>query len=83
MLEPLLNRFENFQISHELTRLLFSTLFLITSMLVLCAVASHLNQRGLEAPTVDPRVTLQFPDTEEVYLIVRVPAKAAQKSFIE
>ena len=40
-------------------------------------------QRGLEVPTVDPRVTLQFPDAEEVHLIVRVPAKAAQKSFIE
>lgn len=40
-------------------------------------------QRGLEVPTVDPRVTLQFPDAEEIHLIVRVPAKAAQKSFIE
>lgn len=40
-------------------------------------------QRGLEVPTVDPRVTLQFPDAEEVHLIVRVPAKAAQKNFIE
>lgn len=40
-------------------------------------------QRGLEVPAVDPRVTLQFPDAEEVHLIVRVPAKAAQKSFIE
>ena len=34
-------------------------------------------------PAVDPRVTLQFPDPEEVHLIVRVPAKAAQKNFIE
>lgn len=40
-------------------------------------------QRGLEVPAVDPRVTLQFPDAEEVHLIVRVPAKTAQKSFIE
>lgn len=40
-------------------------------------------QLGLEMPAVDPRVTLQFPDPEEVHLIVRVPAKAAQKNFIE
>ncbi|GLR64263.1 mechanosensitive ion channel domain-containing protein [Marinospirillum insulare] len=40
-------------------------------------------QRGLEVPTVDPRVSLQFPDAEEVHLIVRVPAKTSQKSFIE
>ncbi|HKM16144.1 MAG TPA: mechanosensitive ion channel domain-containing protein [Marinospirillum sp.] len=40
-------------------------------------------QLGLEVPNVDPRVTLQFPDAEEVHLIVRVPAKAAQKNYIE
>lgn len=38
---------------------------------------------GLEVPTVDPRVTLQFPDAEEVHLIVRVPTKAAKKNYIE
>ena len=40
-------------------------------------------QLGLEVPTVDPRVTLQFPDADEVHLIVRVPTKAAKKNYIE
>ncbi|WP_404419471.1 mechanosensitive ion channel domain-containing protein [Marinospirillum sp.] len=38
---------------------------------------------GLEIPSVEPRVTLQFPDAEEVHLVVRVPVRASQKSFIE
>jgi len=38
---------------------------------------------GLEIPSVEPRVTLQFPDAEEIHLVVRVPVRAAQKSFIE
>lgn len=50
-------------------------------------VRSHMNrvanQRGLEVPTVEPRVSLQFPEPDEVHLVVRVPAKAAQRSYIE
>jgi small-conductance mechanosensitive channel len=50
-------------------------------------VRRHMNrvasQRGLEVPTVEPRVSLQFPEPDEVHLVVRVPAKAAQRSYIE
>jgi small-conductance mechanosensitive channel len=40
-------------------------------------------QRGLDVPTVDPRVTLQIPAAGEIHLIVRVPAKTGQRSYIE
>lgn len=40
-------------------------------------------QRGLDIPTVDPRVTIQVPAAGEVELIVRVPTKAGQRGFIE
>ncbi len=40
-------------------------------------------QRGLDVPTVDPRVTLQFPVAGEVHLIVRVPTRSTQRSYIE
>lgn len=39
--------------------------------------------RGLEVPTVDPRVTLSVPTAGEVHLIVRVPAKSGQRGFLE
>ncbi len=39
--------------------------------------------RGLETPSVDPRVTLQVPVAGEIHLIVRVPAKSGQRGFIE
>jgi small-conductance mechanosensitive channel len=39
--------------------------------------------RGLEPPSVDPRVTLQVPVAGEIHLIVRVPAKSGQRGFIE
>lgn len=40
-------------------------------------------QRGLEVPAVDPRVTLHFPDADEVHLMVRVPAKPSDRSHLE
>lgn len=39
--------------------------------------------RGLEAPSVDPRVTLQVPVAGEIHLIVRVPTKSGQRGYIE
>lgn len=39
--------------------------------------------RGLEPPSVDPRVTLQVPVAGEIHLIVRVPVKSGQRGFIE
>lgn len=47
----------------------------------------HMNrvavQRGLEIPSVEPRISLQFPDADEVHLVVRVPARPSQRSYIE
>lgn len=43
-------------------------------------VSAHL---GLEVPSVDPCVTLQFSNPEEVHLIVRVPTRSSQKNYIE
>jgi len=40
-------------------------------------------QRGLDIPTVDPRVTIQMPSAGEVHLIVRVPARSKERSYIE
>lgn len=40
-------------------------------------------QRGLEPPSVDPRVTLQVPVAGEIHLIVRVPVKSGQRGFVE
>lgn len=39
--------------------------------------------RGLESPSVDPRVTMQVPTAGEIHLIVRVPVKSGQRGFIE
>lgn len=39
--------------------------------------------RGLDAPSVDPRVTLQVPSAEEIHLIVRIPALTDRRSAIE
>lgn len=51
------------------------------------SVRRHMNrissQRGLEVPTVEPRVSLQFPEPDEIHLVVRVPARASQRSYIE
>lgn len=40
-------------------------------------------QRGLEPPAVDPRVTLQVPAAGEVHLIVRIPTRSGQRSYTE
>ncbi|WP_347332862.1 mechanosensitive ion channel domain-containing protein [Marinimicrobium locisalis] len=39
--------------------------------------------RGLDAPSVEPRVTLQMPTAEEIHLIVRIPALTDRRSAIE
>ena len=39
--------------------------------------------RGLEVPSVDPRVTIQVPVAGEVHLIIRIPTRSGQRSFIE
>ncbi|WP_167507447.1 mechanosensitive ion channel domain-containing protein [Marinobacter vulgaris] len=47
----------------------------------------HMNKvgvlRGLEAPSVDPRVTIQAPVASEIHLTVRLPVKSGQRSYIE
>src|SRR5690606_28432861 len=40
-------------------------------------------QRGLDIPAVEPRVTVQIPTASEVHLVVRIPAKSGQRSYIE
>ncbi|MGM0506900.1 MAG: hypothetical protein ACQER4_06910, partial [Bacteroidota bacterium] len=40
-------------------------------------------QRGLDVPSVEPRVTLQFPTAGELHLIVRIPARSTERSYIE
>lgn len=50
-------------------------------------VRKHMNRisirRGLEIPSVDPRVTIQVPTAGELHLIVRVPVKSGERGFIE
>jgi small-conductance mechanosensitive channel len=50
-------------------------------------VRRHMNKisikRGLEVPSVDPRVTIQVPAVGEIHLIVRVPARTGERGFIE
>ncbi len=41
------------------------------------------SSRGLEPPSVDPRVTMQVPVAGEIHLIVRVPVKSGQRGLIE
>jgi len=40
-------------------------------------------RQGLDAPSVDPRVTVQVPAPDEIHLVVRVPVNAAQRGGIE
>lgn len=40
-------------------------------------------QRGLDIPTVDPRVTVQVPTAGEVHLVVRVPARSGERGYLE
>lgn len=50
-------------------------------------VRKHMHQiseeRGLEVPSVEPRITLQVPVAGEIHLIVRIPAKTGERSYIE
>lgn len=41
------------------------------------------DRRGLDVPSVDPRVRISIPAAGEIHLIVRFPAKTAERSFIE
>lgn len=41
------------------------------------------DQKGLHAPSVDPRVTIQVPTADEIHLIVRVPVRTTQRGQIE
>lgn len=47
----------------------------------------HMNriseQQALEAPSVDPRVTISTPTPGEIHLVVRLPAKASQRGYVE
>lgn len=51
------------------------------------SVRKHMHEfgakRGLEVPSVDPRVTIQVPLASEIHLTVRLPTKSGQRSFIE
>jgi small-conductance mechanosensitive channel len=38
---------------------------------------------GLDVPSVDPRISIQLPAAEEVHLIVRIPVKSGERSYIE
>lgn len=41
------------------------------------------DERGLDASSVDPRVTIQVPTAAEIHLVVRFPVRASQRSYIE
>lgn len=41
------------------------------------------DRRGLDVPSVDPRVSISVPVAGEIHLIVRIPARTAERSFIE
>ncbi len=41
------------------------------------------DRRGLDSISVNPKVTIQVPNANEIHLVVRFPAKSAQRSFIE
>lgn len=40
-------------------------------------------EQSLDAPSVDPRVTISTPVPGEIHLIVRLPAKSTQRGYIE
>ena len=40
-------------------------------------------QRGLDVPSVDPRVTVQVPTAGEIHLVVRVPARSGERGHLE
>ncbi|AFJ03247.1 putative integral membrane protein [Methylophaga frappieri] len=50
-------------------------------------VRNYMNQisrhRGVEVPSVEPRVTLQVPEADEIHLVIRIPARAFQRVQVE
>ena len=50
-------------------------------------VREHMNQlsknKGLDVPTVEPRVTIQVPSPGEILLIIRMPTKSKQQGYVE
>lgn len=48
---------------------------------------SHMNriseEQSLDAPSVDPRVTISTPAPGEIHLIVRLPTKSSQRGYVE
>lgn len=40
-------------------------------------------ERGLNVPSVEPRVTIQVPTAGEFHLIIRLPVKSDQRTYIE
>jgi small-conductance mechanosensitive channel len=40
-------------------------------------------EKGLDIPTSEPRVSLQVPSASEIHLIVRLPVEPTRRSFIE
>lgn len=41
------------------------------------------SKKGLDVPNVKPRVTLQFPDSEQIELLVRIPTPSRLKGRVE
>jgi hypothetical protein len=41
------------------------------------------DRRGLDVPSVDPRVRISVPAAGEVHLVVRFPVKTSERSFLE
>jgi len=41
------------------------------------------DRRGLDVPSVDPRVRISVPAAGEVHLVVRFPVKTSERSFME
>lgn len=41
------------------------------------------NVRSIDVPSVDPRVTLQVPTAGDIHLIIRLPAPAEKRNFME
>ena len=40
-------------------------------------------ERSIDVPSVDPRVTLQVPTAGDIHLIIRLPAPAEKRNFME
>lgn len=51
------------------------------------SVRAHMKRmsdnRGLDAPSVEPRVSLQVPNAGELHLVVRIPTKSNNRSAVE